>query len=206
MTLKKISMIAAAAASMALLPTTQANAQAASTQFLGQLMLNGSNFCPRDWANADGQLLPIAQNTALFSLFGTIYGGDGRTTFALPDLRSRVPIHTGTGPGLSNYQQGSRGGVESVALTGAQVGPHTHTALLLAEGQTAADSTNPAGNALARGAQIYSNDAAPDAADALHPQSIAVASGGGGQPHYNVQPYLTLRWCVALQGIYPPRN
>ena len=95
MTLKKISMIAAAAASMALLPSTQANAQAASTQFLGQLMLNGSNFCPRDWANADGQLLPIAQNTALFSLFGTMYGGDGRTTFALPDLRSRVPIHTG---------------------------------------------------------------------------------------------------------------
>ncbi|WP_235903585.1 phage tail protein [Pontixanthobacter luteolus] len=206
MTFKKISMIAAATASLALLPTTQANAQAGGTQFIGQLMLNGSTFCPREWANADGQLLPISQNTALFSLLGTIYGGDGRTTFALPDLRSRVPIHTGTGPGLSTYPQGSRGGVERVALTGAEVGPHSHTALLRAEGQTVADSSNPAGNALARGAQIYSNNSAPDAADALHPQSIAVASGGGGQPHYNVQPYLTLRWCVALQGIYPSRN
>ena len=206
MTLKKISMIAAATASLALLPTTQANAQAAGTQFIGQLMLNGTYFCPADWADADGQLLPISENSALFSLFGTQYGGDGRDTFALPDLRGRVPIHTGTGPGLSNYPQGGKGGLERVALSSAEVGPHTHTALLRAEGQTAADSSNPAGNALARGAQIYSNDAAPDAADALHPQSIAVASGGGGQPHYNVQPYLTLRWCVALQGSYPSRN
>ncbi|WP_271438521.1 phage tail protein [Pontixanthobacter luteolus] len=201
----KITFGAAALSLSMTLPATSANAQA-SEPFIGQLAMVGFNFCPRGWANADGTLLSINQYQALFSLLGTQYGGDGRTTFALPDLRSRVPIHTGTGPGLSTYPQGSRGGVERVVLTGAEVGPHTHTALLRAEGQTVADSSNPAGNTLARGAQIYSNNSAPDAADALHPQSIAVANGGGGQPHYNVQPYLTLRWCVSLQGIFPSRN
>jgi microcystin-dependent protein len=163
--------------------------------FIGQIILVGFNFPPRGYALCNGQLLSIAQNTALFSLLGTMYGGNGQTTFALPDLRGRVPNHAGQGPGLSSYTQGQVGGVETVALTSAQLAPHTHS-----QPATAGDETTnrPNGAVPARGG-VYANT--PDGSNLA-----ASTSAGGGQPHTNVQPYLTLNYCIALEGIYPSRN
>lgn len=181
-------------------------AHAGLNPFIGEVMPVGFTFCPRGWANADGQLLPINSNQALYSLYGTTYGGDGRTTFALPDLRGRVPIHTGTGPGLTSRPLGSRSGQENVTLTLNELPSHNHSASLRGEGQTTADSANPAGNTLARGATIYSDTSPPDAADALHSGSVVIGNNGGNLGHNNMQPYLTIRWCVALQGTFPSRS
>lgn len=198
------SMATTAALATALVPAP-AQAQGSGDQFIGQLLLTGYTFCPRGWLPANGQLLPISQYSALFSLFGTTYGGDGRTTFGLPDLRGRAPIHTGTGPGLSNRRLGERGGQEQHVLTVPEMPSHNHSASLLGEGQTVADTANPAGNTLARGATIYSDTSPPDAADALHAGSVAVANNGGNQGHNNMQPFLTMQWCVAEVGVYPSR-
>ena len=206
MKLKKFASMAATVALATAFVPAPAQAQGAGDQFLGQLLLTGYNFCPRGWTPADGQLLAISTNTALFSLYGTTYGGDGRTTFALPDLRGRVPIHTGTGPGLSNHPLGQRSGQETHTLTTLEMPSHNHTAVLLGEAQVAADSANPRGNTLARGATIYADNAAPDPNDALHSGSVVVGNNGGNQAHNNMQPYLTLQWCVALTGIFPSRN
>lgn len=174
-------------------------ANAASEPFIGEIMWTGATFCPRGWANADGQLLSIAQNTALFSLYGTTYGGDGRTTFGLPDLRGRVSIHTGNGPGLSNYPQGARGGAENTTLTAAQMPAHNHL-INTSEGSSA---KSPNGSVLGYSKKkLY--DAPVNATTTL--DSGAVSSSGGGQPHENRQPYLTLRACVALVGVYPSRS
>ena len=193
------SILAAAALAVGLLPLTAATPARAQEPFLGQLMLVGYNFCPRGWANADGQLLPISQNTALFSLYGTMYGGDGRTTFGLPDLRGRVAMHTGNGPGLTPRREGQKGGSETNTLSVAQMPSHSHQ--LLAHSEVGEEFT-PNGNVLAsNGANIYSGE---DSDAALRPDSIGNA--GGNQPVNNVQPFQVLRWCVALQGIYPSRN
>lgn len=172
---------------------------------LAEVSVFGGNFAPRGWAFCDGQLLPISQYNALFSLLGTMYGGDGRTTFALPDLRGRVPLHKGTGPGLPNHNLGQKGGRPSVTLTEAEVPPHSHTATL--HGETAAgDKGSPLGNMLA--GTTSKPYAAPNTNDniAMAPDSVTVANAGGGQSFDNMNPYLGLNFIIALTGVYPSRS
>jgi len=174
--------------------------------FIGQIIMFGGNFAIRGWALCDGQLLPISQYTALFSLLGTTFGGDGRATFALPDLRGRVPLHFGQGPGLSQYQLGQTGGAEQVTLNAAQIPAHNHPATANALNGPG-NSNVAAGNVWAKdlGTQsaTYSN-AAPNAA--MSPNALTVGNAGGSQPHTNVQPYLCINFLIALEGIYPSRN
>ena len=168
-----------------------------SEPFLGQIQAFGFNFAPRGWAFCSGQILSIAQNTALFSLLGTTYGGNGQTTFALPDLRGRTPLHMGQGPGLSSYDLGQVAGTESVTLLSTQMPAHNHTHV--ASSGPPADNL-PGGNFVAAAA-IY---AASPGDSVMAPSSIGIA--GGNQPHPNMQPYLVLNWCIALEGIFPSRN
>jgi microcystin-dependent protein len=168
--------------------------------YLGEIRMFGFNFAPQGWAFCNGQLLPISQNTALFSLLGTFYGGNGTTNFALPNLQSSVAIHQGQGPGLSPYEIGQIGGFEDVTLTQGQMPTHTHTVNANASPATA---SRPAGSALARTTdQIYAT--APDGSTTMNAGTIANA--GGSQPHSNIQPFLVISFCIALQGIYPSRN
>jgi microcystin-dependent protein len=168
--------------------------------FLGEIRWVGFNFAPVGWAIAAGQILPISQNTALFSLLGTTYGGNGQTTFALPDLRGRVPVGFGQGPGLSNYVLGETGGAEAVTLTPAQMPAHTHAAMAATPGATARD---PGGNVQARTSEIGKPYRAGPATVAMDPSAIGTA--GGGQPFENRPPYLTLTPIICLQGIFPSR-
>ena len=171
-------------------------------QYIGALTLFGFNFAPRGWAKCDGQLLSIAQNTALFSLLGTTYGGNGQTTFALPDLRGRVPLHQGNGPGLSARVIGESGGVENVTLLQTQMPTHTHSVSL---GASSSDGVrkNPTGSVPA--ATAGSSYAAPGDADGVMAAAV-VGTSGGNQPHPNIQPYLVLNWCICTEGIFPSRN
>ena len=170
-----------------------------SEPFIGEIRMFGFNFPPRGWALCNGQLLSIAQNSALFSLLGTFYGGDGQSTFALPNLQSRVAIHTGQGTGLSPYALGQAGGTENVTLIAQQMPAHSHS---VDANAAAATYARPAGSVLARTtADIYA--AAPDGTTM---NAGMIAASGGGQPHPNIQPYLVLNFCIALQGIYPSRN
>ncbi|WP_292532025.1 phage tail protein [Methylocystis sp.] len=191
------------AASLSVVATfaSMSPAAAQAEPFLGQLMVTAANFCPRGWAQADGQILAISQNTALFSLLGTTYGGNGQTTFALPDLRGRAPIHQGTGPGLSNYLEGQVGGRESFTLTINQMPPHNH-------GVQATNVTADKGGLQDRylaggvGDDDTYHDGPPNrvmAADMIQPS-------GGVQLVSQRGPYLTLMWCIALEGIFPSRN
>jgi microcystin-dependent protein len=169
--------------------------------FVGEIRPMGiSGFCPRGWANADGQLLAISSNDALFSLYGTTYGGDGRTTFALPDLRGRTAIHTGSGPGLTNRSLGSRSGLETNTLATNQMPPHNHSLNALSSD---GNNPSPTGHLLANDGsdRIYAAGT-PDTALAGN----AIGTSGSGQPVNNMQPYLTIRYCVALVGVYPSRN
>lgn len=187
------------------------SASAGAEPFLGEIMLTGYTFCPRGWADAAGQLLPISSNTALFSLYGTTYGGDGRTTFALPDLRGRVAVSLGQGPGLSNYPLGQRGGTETTTLSTAQLPPHTHpvTGQVMALSSTGS-SPAPAGNypAVNPATAAYGPLPGGGSTVAMGANSVTGTAGpsGSGQPVGIVQPYVTLRYCVALQGIFPSRN
>jgi microcystin-dependent protein len=166
---------------------------------LGEIMLVPYNFAPRGWAFCSGQILPIAQNTALFSLLGTTYGGNGQTTFALPDLRGRCALSSGQGPGLSNYSLGQLSGTETVTLIGNQLPIHSHTVAAVDDDATASTPTNalPA-NIVAKG---YSK-----AAGNTNMNPTMIGGGGGNQPHPNLQPYLALNYCIALEGIFPSRN
>ncbi len=171
--------------------------------FVAEIRIVPSNFAPTGWAFCDGQLLPLSQNTALFSLLGTTYGGDGKSTFALPDLQGRAPMHPGQGPGLSLHDLGETGGAETVTLLESEVPAHSHP--MMASTQPGEDpAPNPA-EALARsvGASLYQTVANANLSQ-LSPNALAVA--GGGQPHNNMQPYLTLNFCIALQGVFPPRS
>jgi microcystin-dependent protein len=167
--------------------------------FLGELRLLPFNFAPQGWAFANGQLLSIAQNTALFSLLGTTYGGNGTSTFALPDLRGRVPISSGQGPGLSLYDLGEEAGVENVTLNSGQMPVHTHQL----EATLTATTKNPSNALPSVTASGAAYGAAPKTAD-MSP--AAIGSAGSNQPHENRQPYLVLNWCIALQGIFPSRS
>lgn len=171
-----------------------------SEPFVGEIRMFAGNFAPRGWAFCDGQLLAVSQNDALFSLLGTIYGGDGRTTFGLPDLRGRVPIHAGQGPGLSDRRLGSKAGAENVTLTVNQLPSHTHP---LSGSTTNGLDPNPAGNVLAGSTVLepYYNGP-PDTAMA----PTAITSVGGGYSHTNLMPFLCVYFIIALLGIYPSRH
>lgn len=170
--------------------------------FIGEIRLFGFNFPPRGWATCDGQLLSIAQNTALFSLLGTQYGGNGTTNFALPDLRGRVPLHMGQGPGLSPYTIGQLAGEEKHQLLTSELPPHNHS-LLASSGVGTVSAPN--GAVLAAGAPT---DLPRYTADGLDVTLAANSVGlvGSGTAHNNLQPYLTINFCIALVGIFPSRN
>lgn len=196
--------------------------------YLGMVTIFGFSFNPRGWMTCSGQQLSIAQNTALFSLLGTTYGGNGQTTFGLPDLRGRVPLGAGQGPGLQNYDLGQMSGSEANTLTIAQMPAHNHpatatseststsTSALFAEG-TPANAQNPAGKMLASGQSIYANE---DAANNRQMSSQAVTTtttttttttvnvnvAGGSQPVNNLQPYIAMNYCICVEGIFPSRN
>jgi microcystin-dependent protein len=171
-----------------------------SNPFLGEIRIFGGNFAPRGWAFCNGQLLPISQNTALFSLLGTTYGGDGRTTFALPDLQGRFPMHPGQGAGLSVHVLGEPGGESTVTLGEAEVPPHNH-AMFATDSYATTDTPSPSvGLAQTAGAPIYAG------AGDLVPLADAVVAEGGDQAHANRPPYLALSFIIAMQGIFPARN
>lgn len=168
--------------------------------YVGEIKMFAGNFAPRGWALCDGQLLSIPSNDALFSLFGTMYGGDGRTTFGLPDLRGRVPVHYGTGPGLTTRRIGQKGGTERVTLTSNQLPQHRHD--WNASGGTA-NSTNPNNLVFAQAAsEVY----ADDMGDAPKLNANSCAKTGGSQSHANLMPALCVNFIVALVGIYPSRS
>lgn len=175
-----------------------------SEPFIAEIRIFAGNFAPRGWAFCNGQLLPISQNTALFSLIGTTYGGDGRTTTALPNMEGRAPMHPGRGPGLTAKRLGQQGGVKTVTLSEAQMPNHSHTQLGSAE-ETEFDGTNNPKDSvtgtLEGGKELYGNPSN------LQPLSeTAVGSAGGSQAHNNMQPFLTMNFIIALQGLYPSRG
>lgn len=168
-----------------------------SEPFVGEIRMVGFNFAPIGWALCNGQLLPIAQNTALFSLLGTTYGGNGVSTFGLPDLRSRAPMHPGSGPGLAPRNLGQGYGSESVVLSTAQMPAHGHP---IEASQLQANRGNPVG-----GRQATTRDPVYAASCASAP-GLASAPAGGAQAHPNMQPSLVVNFIIALQGVFPPRT
>jgi microcystin-dependent protein len=170
--------------------------------FVAEIRIFPFNFAPKGWAWCDGQLLPLSQNTALFSLLGTTYGGNGKSNFALPDLQGRAPMHPGQGPGLSLHDLGETGGTETVTLLLSEIPAHTHGLQCSVQ---PGNRTTPVGNSIARlvGASPYLPPAGAPLA-AMAPEALAPA--GGNQPHNNMQPYLTCYFCIALQGVFPPRT
>ncbi|HEV2773690.1 MAG TPA: tail fiber protein [Thermoleophilaceae bacterium] len=170
--------------------------------FVAEIRIFPFNFPPKGWAWCDGQLLPVSQNTARFSLLGTVYGGDGKSTFALPDLQGRAPMHPGQGPGLSLHHLGETGGTDSVTLVDSEMPVHAHTQRAapdpgdnIVPGPTVSLAGSASANAYVGGSPTP---------QAMNPQ--ALAPSGGSQPHNNLQPYLTLYFCIALQGVFPPRS
>ena len=197
--------LAAGAAAISLGVSAPAQAQA-GTQFIGQVSPFAGVFCPRDWASASGQLLPINTNQALFSLVGTTYGGDGRTTFGLPDLRGRVPVGYGTGPGLPTYSWGQKSGSTQIVLSLANLPSHTHTGTLAAS-PSAGDTNVGVRNSFAAaptGVTMF-RDGDP-AVNNMHPDTLRIDSAGANQPIYKTSPTIAINWCIALTGIFPSRN
>ncbi len=173
-----------------------------SEPFIGEIIMFGGNFAPRSWAFCDGQLLSIAQNTALFSILGTTYGGDGRTTFGLPDLRGRVPMGPRNGPGLTPRQLGEKSGAENVTLTVNQIPSHNHVANAV---EPAGNSNNAAGNYWADDAGVSSGTYHTGPSNTTM-NANAITHTGGGQSHTNVQPYICVNFIICLQGIFPSRS
>ncbi|WP_017328066.1 phage tail protein [Synechococcus sp. PCC 7336] len=170
-----------------------------SEPFLAEVRMVGFNFAPRGWAFCDGQILPINQNQSLYSLLGTTYGGDGRTSFALPDLRGRTPIHVGASNGTS-HRQGQKGGEETHTLSAAEMPQHRHTVEV---SSTLVNAQTPIGNTLG---DNLSTPYAPRSTNIANMASGVIANVGGGQGHENMQPYLAVNFCIALQGLFPSRN
>lgn len=170
-----------------------------SEPFVGEIRMFAGNFAPRGWAFCDGQLLAVSQNDALFSLLGTVYGGDGRTTFGLPDMRGRLPLHAGQGPGLSERRLGSKGGSEQETLTVNQLPSHGHPFQGTAGTATTRDTV---GNSPAEAqADVYVQDLSP-----IPLSSQAISQVGGSRSHSNLMPYLCVNFIIALFGIYPSRH
>ncbi|WP_121255980.1 phage tail protein [Nocardioides ferulae] len=169
--------------------------------FVAEIRIFPFNFAPKGWAWCDGQLLPLSQNTALFSLLGTTYGGNGKSNFALPDLQGRAPMHPGQGPGLSLHDLGESGGSETVTLLESEIPHHTHT--LRANTLDPGDVNVPSPSAVyanSTGGTLYQSTTDAQLAPG------ALAPTGGGLPHNNMQPYLTFYFCIAMQGVFPPRG
>lgn len=168
-----------------------------SNPFLAEIRIVPFNFAPKGWALCDGQVMAISQNTALFSLLGTTYGGDGQSNFALPDLQGRAPMHAGQGPGLTDRMLGEQAGEDTVTLLTSEMPSHSHT---FTAATAAATEPDPEGAVLATsGSQAYGTGSAVAMAD-------AISTAGGGQPHENMQPYLTLNFVIALSGVFPARS
>ncbi|MCQ0987694.1 phage tail protein [Jiella marina] len=195
---------------LSLLPLQVQPASAGLEPFVGELMLVPYNFCPRGWAAANGQLLAISSNSALFSLLGTNYGGDGRTTFGLPNLQGRAPISVGTGAALPTYVLGELGGRTSFSLQQQNMPVHTHTATATLSGTgDAATTPDPAGTVLATPSQnIYrgGRGATPNTPLAAGSVTVDISPSGGNMPVEFRSPYLAMQWCIALQGIFPSRS
>lgn len=171
-----------------------------SEPFIAEIRIFAGNFAPRSWAFCNGQLLPISQNTALFSLIGTTYGGDGRTTTALPNLQDRLPMHPGNGPGLTSRRLGENGGADTATLTTNQIPPHSHSA----RGTEAAPNINSPTGALPAVAPIYNSTAGSTKVN-MSADAMGASTGGGGA-HNNRQPFLALNFIIALQGLFPSRS
>jgi microcystin-dependent protein len=170
-----------------------------SDQFVAEIRIFPFNFPPTGWAFCDGQLMPISQNTALFSLLGTVYGGDGKSTFALPNMQGNVPMQPGQGQGLSLRDLGEMSGVESITLLQSEIPLHTHNiSASAADGNTGAPDGQKVANGI--GVNMYAT-----AGSLTQLNLMALSPAGGGLPHNNMQPYLTLNFCIALQGIFPQR-
>ena len=173
-----------------------------SQPFVAEIRMFGFNFAPTGWALCNGQLLPISQNTALFSLLGTMYGGDGKTTFALPNLQGNAPLNFGQGPGLTDRIEGEIGGEQYVTLLTSEIPAHTHLAGSSSGASGAAAPTNGVWATAGRGRPSPYSSNAPNTSMS----GLAIGPTGGNQPHNNMPPYLTLNFCIALQGIFPPRG
>jgi len=171
--------------------------------FVAEIRIFPFNFAPTGWAFCNGQLLPISQNTALFSLLGTTYGGDGKSTFALPDLQGNAPMHPGQGSGLSLHDLGETGGSEVVTLLESEIPVHTHTIQAANFPGDIQAPTTAVALARSAGGNAYQNVTNQNLVT-MAPETLVPA--GGGQPHNNMQPYLTLNFCIALQGVFPPRT
>lgn len=171
--------------------------------FVAEIRIFGFNFAPTGWALCNGQILPISQNTALFSLLGTTYGGNGQSTFALPNMQGNAPMHPGQGPGLSLHDLGETGGSETVTLLQSEMPAHSHG--LLVAGADVGDERTPVDRSFARttgvGGNLYGA-----ASNLVSMSPNALPPAGGGLPHNNMMPYLTLNFCIALQGVFPPRT
>ncbi|QBK31403.1 phage tail protein [Roseitalea porphyridii] len=172
-----------------------------SEPFLAEVRIVGFNFAPRGWAFCDGQILPINQNQSLYSLLGTTYGGDGRTSFALPDLRGRTPIHVGRSNGGQFHTEGQKSGEETHTLSANEMPQHTHT--LEGTNQTGS-AIDPGGHLLAESPVLAYGAYSAASATAMGPGTVT--NVGGGQAHENMQPWLALNFCIALQGLFPSRN
>jgi microcystin-dependent protein len=170
--------------------------------FVAEIRIFPFNFAAKGWAWCDGQLLPLSQNTALFSLLGTVYGGNGKSNFALPDLQGRTPMHPGQGPGLSLHDLGETGGSETVSLLESEIPAHAHS---IRVNPNVGETPDPSANTLCRGSSI--NAYQTTTTSNLVPMSdSSLAPAGGDQPHNNLQPYLTFYFNIALQGVFPPRG
>ena len=171
--------------------------------FLAEIRIFPFNFAPKGWAFCDGQILPLSQNTALFSLLGTTYGGDGKSNFALPNMQGNAPMHPGQGPGLSLHDLGETGGSDTVTLLESEIPAHSHT--------VGAQTTPLSAVAVATGATLSRPASGnlyftPGVPTVVTMSDNTIAPAGGDQPHNNMQPYLTLNFCIALQGVFPPRT
>lgn len=183
-----------------------------SEPFIGEIKMFGGNFAPRGYALCDGQLLPISQNTALFSILGTTYGGDGRTTFGLPDLRGRVAVHAGNGPGLTSRRLGEKLGQERVTLTTVEMPSHTHTVIAETKinvSNAVGTENTPGNNFISADAMSFSDTGSSGRGEANLDgvdTEITIGGTGGSQPHYNMQPYTVVNYIIALQGTFPSRS
>lgn len=172
--------------------------------FVAEIRIFPFNFAPKGWAWCDGQLMPLSQNTALFSLLGTTYGGDGKSNFALPDLEGRAPMHPGQGPGLSLHDLGETGGSETVTLLESEIPAHSHSWRVSSSGADEEGLKNPTNNAT--GKEVNTLPIYVPLSANVNMSPFGLAPAGGDQPHNNLQPYLTYYFNIALQGVFPPRG
>jgi microcystin-dependent protein len=171
--------------------------------FVAEIRIFPFNFAPKGWAFCDGQILPLSQNTALFSLLGTTYGGDGKSNFALPNMQGNAPMHPGQGPGLSLHDLGETGGSETVSLLESEIPAHSHA--MMAQNQAANLDAPGSDRTYSRSSGGFAYKTTP-VTTVVQMSDSMIAPAGGDQPHNNMQPYLTLNFCIALQGVYPPRT